>query len=392
MYRNAGTDFPLEKLRSVELQEALTLATWAYYEDTQLVTKNLDELDYTLLTHSLSSRPGNVAYFVAVSPERKQLVVGVRGTSTLEDILTDCCGRPVPLEEDEDDSIRIEVQAAVPNTVLVEDGDVEIVSGHERILLENSDDEGDNYVRCHEGILISSRRMVDQLEPLIGDLIRNCGYRLVLCGHSLGAGAAALAALMLRSRFPELTDQPGRVQVYAFAPPPILDHDSAIAAASFCTSVVNNADMIPRCGLSNLAVLLECLRRIHERLVEEGMNPTGPRSTAAFLQKLSQGISGDLLMTASELNETIREAHENVELRNPAHLYIPGRVLLVYNPWIGNDDEDDFTTDPESISWMCTETDGTAAVFRTLEVDGPRLFTDHVTSSYFEALAMDYSF
>jgi hypothetical protein len=97
-------------------------------------------------------------------------------------------------------------------------------------------------------------------------------------------------------------------------------------------------------------------------------------------------------MTASELNETIREAHENVELRNPAHLYIPGRVLLVYNPWIGNDDEDDFTTDPESISWMCTETDGTAAVFRTLEVDGPRLFTDHVTSSYFEALAMDYSF
>ena len=89
----------------------------------------------------------------------------------------------------------------------------------------------------------------------------NAGYRLLLCGHSLGAGAAALAAALLRLRFPQLfptvtADDQGKarqnkVHVYAFAPPPVLDHDSAVAASSYCTTIINNADIIPRCSLVN---------------------------------------------------------------------------------------------------------------------------------------------
>ncbi|XP_071461799.1 diacylglycerol lipase-beta-like [Marmota flaviventris] len=37
-------------------------------------------------------------------------------------------------------------------------------------------------------------------------------YRLVVVGHSLGAGAAALLAIMLRSSYPQ-------VRAYAFSPP-----------------------------------------------------------------------------------------------------------------------------------------------------------------------------
>ena len=37
-------------------------------------------------------------------------------------------------------------------------------------------------------------------------------YRLVIVGHSLGAGAAALLALMLKSPYPQ-------VRCYAFSPP-----------------------------------------------------------------------------------------------------------------------------------------------------------------------------
>jgi hypothetical protein len=391
MYKSSGKPFPMRRLQSPEFQDTLNFATWAYYDDSQLLQDKLDQFDYTLLSHNLASRPGNVAYFLAVSPQQKQLLVGVRGTSTIEELITDCCGRAVPLEEDsEDDAFRIEVQVAMPNSVhLAEDGEVEVISGHERIMLENHDDEGDNFVRCHEGILISSRKMVNKIEPLIVDLIQECGYSVMLCGHSLGAGAATLAGLILRSRFPELAVDNQRLQVYAFAPPPVLDHDSAIAAASFCTSVVNNADVIPRCSLYNLQVFLECLRKVQQRLVKEEMNPTGPVSTAAFITMLSQGTSGSLLMTVEEWNETVRVAHDRIALRKPEHLYIPGRVILLYNPWVGEDDDED---DDEYLTWICTETDGTAAVFRTLEVDGARLFTDHVTSSYFEALGMEYDF
>jgi hypothetical protein len=389
MYQRVGRSFPIQDLHSAEFQSALDFSTWAYYDDTEILTQKLEERGYILLAHNGSSRPGNVAYYVAVSPEQKQVLVGIRGTSTLEELLTDCCGRAIPLQDrtTSDDSLRIEVEASKPNTVLAEDdGDVEVISGLERIVCEDHDEEGDNFPRCHEGILISARRMVDKIQPILRSWIRNGDLRFVLCGHSLGAGAATLAALILRSRFPELDE---RIQVYAFAPPPVLDHDSAIAAASFCTSVVHNADMIPRCSLSNLAVFVECLRAVHERLAEKGMNPTGPLSTAAFVHQLSQGTNGELLLTASELNETVQQAHDRVALRKPEHLYIPGRVLLVYNPWTMTPGKDSELPAPVL---KCIETDGTAAIFRTLEVDGPRLFTDHVSSSYYEAMGMDYQF
>ena len=60
------------------------------------------------------------------------------------------------------------------------------------------------------------------------------GWKLVLTGHSLGAGVAALLALKLRPRFPTVP-----IKCWAFCPPgglvtPGLSH----AMEPFCTSVV----------------------------------------------------------------------------------------------------------------------------------------------------------
>jgi hypothetical protein len=415
-FRSRGVPFPIEELQTEEFQQALSFATWAYYEDSEFLKAKLDGYNYSLLEHSRSSRPGNVAYFVAVDPEQKQILIGVKGTSNLEEIITDCCGRAVPLYDiiEEGNKRRVEVTAASPHSghSSLEDGSiVEVVSGHERILVEDHDDEGDNYIRCHEGIMISARRMVDKIQPLVEDLIRECGYSLVFCGHSLGASAATLAAILLRSRIPQLakdaSDQ--RVRVYAFGPLPVLDHDSAVAAASFCTSIVNNADIVPRSSLANLMVFMEFLRDIHVRLLEQGINPTGPQSTAAFLKKLSQGAGGDLLMTPEEMHVAIRKAHSDVELRDPDHLYIPGRVILAFNPWITEEKDDDTDYGGSFLStsasgglsvsaaskprpYECTMVDGAAAGLRNFEIDGARMFTDHLTSSYYELLGMEYSY
>ncbi len=57
-------------------------------------------------------------------------------------------------------------------------------------------------------------------------------YRIVACGHSLGGGIAALLAMMLRQRAPE-------VKCYAFAPPGgLLSPAAAAAVKPFVTSVV----------------------------------------------------------------------------------------------------------------------------------------------------------
>ena len=490
LYKSAGmTVSPQEVLyNNVELQESLHFAAWAYYEDTAKLEAKLEEIDFVLLEHTMevsmmsvspsSERlPGTVDYYVALSTKRKQLVVGVKGTSTLEELLTDCCGKAVPLHSGLNNhysrsssclsdscrsnssphdtmgaaASRVEVIAKQPNMIeATSDGSdiVEIVSGHERISVEDHDENGDNYARCHEGILISTRKMLNKIQPLIERYLvdmndsnnaESGGYRLLLCGHSLGAGAAALAAALLRMQlpklFPSLTTseeqqrRPSKnaVHVYAFAPPPVLDHDSAIAASSYCTTIINNADIIPRCSLVNLLVFMEFLRSIHERLEENGMNPTGPVTTTAFLKKLSQGTSSienaDLLLTMEEAHTAMKNAYDTVELRHPDHLYVPGRVLLAYRPWCeGNrksgtvetnemdtvqqtsKDNDaslpDSPTPPNDFEELtmptpefeCTVVDGAAPVLRIFEIDGMRMFTDHVTSSYYDLLGSEYNF
>ena len=46
--------------------------------------------------------PGRVGYFVAVSHVQRTLLIGMKGTSTLEELLTDCCGRAVRVDLDND--------------------------------------------------------------------------------------------------------------------------------------------------------------------------------------------------------------------------------------------------------------------------------------------------
>ena len=68
----------------------------------------------------------------------------------------------------------------------------------------------------------SARAIADHASPFLSDLISGAastsagaacqGYRLVVTGHSLGAGVAAIVGFMLRPRFPDL-------KVWAFSPP-----------------------------------------------------------------------------------------------------------------------------------------------------------------------------
>jgi len=397
IYESAGNALDLSTLRSSEIQNALKMATFAYYEDSKMLTEKLHEIDYTMLHHKLIGiRPGRVAHYIAVSPIKKQVVIGLRGTSTLGDLMTDCCGHAVPLKDNDSigDKVRVEIKAAVPNIVMMgsQEDTMEVISGHERIVLEDHDDDGDNFIRCHEGILISARNVLEEIESTLRPLIE-CDYRVVLCGHSLGAGTAVLVATLLRSKYPELFLKSGQIHAYAFGAPPVLDHDSAIAACSYCTSIVNNADLISRLNICNLAVSLACLRKIQDKLAENQMSPTGPVTSVTFLNKIAEGTGGTPLMTLSELDETISEAHDNLALRKPEHLFVPGRVLLVYNPWLDDSESHEDGSDSNIDKHLkCVETSGTSPVFQRLEIDGLRCFTDHLTSSYYEILGMQYEF
>ena len=66
-------------------------------------------------------------------------------------------------------------------------------------------------------------------------LRRNPGYSLALCGHSLGAGIAALLSLLWQRRFPSAGVA---VHAFAYAAPCVVDLRTAREAAHCVTTVV----------------------------------------------------------------------------------------------------------------------------------------------------------
>ena len=404
------------------LSKMLDLATLAYYvDDETYLREQLATSHFDLQGGYIPTRPGSVGYYWAESSllsssssseaekEETTLLIGIKGTTSLEELLTDACGRSVsyhgPTGSDNSTThsshTRIEVQAQKEDSVLLSDNNdqvdnVEIVSGHERIIVEqehgNNDDSDsslDYHVRCHQGILIAAQRLFQQIEPLIHEqVVLNKNGRLLLVGHSLGASTACCLALLLRSRYPQLalTDE-SKLRVYAFAPPPVLDHDSAIAASSYVTSVVHESDLIARSSLVNVAVLLELLQTISTQiLIPGGMAPVSPSGTAALLRQLTTGDKATPFWTRDELYEAMARAEQRVEVRHPNHLYVPGKLYFLDGASNQSNQGQTTTTTTTRSRYSCHLMDVTTPTLRTIELNGYRMLGDHTTTAYRKAL------
>jgi len=153
-YAESGTnvDNPKEVLDGMD--EYFEYADWAYNEfgEGKSLKDCLAAKGYSLLRHDLTTLPGHVAHYVAVSPERKEALIGIKGTSGFEDMITDCCGDAV-CHKFEDGPF-------------VEGGRTEIM--------------------CHEGILLTSKRLADDLQTFVDKVLLPTGYTIKVVGHSLG--------------------------------------------------------------------------------------------------------------------------------------------------------------------------------------------------------------
>lgn len=154
---------------------------------------------------------------VFANDQERELIVACRGTLSLDDCVTDATARAAPIEPDF-------APAAVTN----------------------SSDKHQYF--AHSGILrvaIHVKRLVWRYiaEALDGE---RAGYEIVVVGHSLGAGVAALLALSLKQRYPS-------TRCLAYAPPgALVDPLLADSMSQFCTSFVVGDDVVPRLGLAAL--------------------------------------------------------------------------------------------------------------------------------------------
>ncbi|XP_054684099.1 diacylglycerol lipase-alpha isoform X2 [Grus americana] len=227
-------------------------------------------------------------FYVAVDHDKKKVVISIRGTLSPKDALTDLTG----------DAERLPVE------------------GHHGTWLG------------HKGMVLSAEYIKKKLEQemvLSQAFGRDLGrgtkhYGLIVVGHSLGAGTAAILSFLLRPQYPSL-------KCFAYSPPGgLLSEDAMEYSKEFVTAVVLGKDLVPRIGLSQLEgfrrQLLDVLQRSNKpkwRIIV-GATKCIPKSELPEETEENSVTSNRLWTHPSDLT---------IALSASTPLYPPGRIIHV---------------------------------------------------------------
>ncbi|KAL4240298.1 hypothetical protein ACF0H5_001091 [Mactra antiquata] len=243
-----------------------------------------------------------IPFFVCIDRLQQKIVIAVRGTLSLKDVITDLTAEYDPIEID-----------GLENCV------------------------------AHRGMLQAARFVqstLDRLKILEQAFDRAQGAKIVITGHSLGAGTAALLAILLKPRYPDLV-------CFAFSPPGGL---MSLSASKYCQdfvcSVVLGKDIIPRLGIHTMEDLkTNLLKTIHDSdspkykllasgvwqiicgLKESSDNESSEQPLLSGMQRSSSYINRN----GSNLENALHEAQRNNEHCKISHpqMYPPGQILQI---------------------------------------------------------------
>ena len=98
---------------------------------------------------------------------------------------------------------------------------------------------------AHSGMLKSAQNLSADVLPLIQNLLSRSKYKnfkVVLTGHSLGAGVAGLMTAIWKTTHPRIYQ---RTQCYGYGMPAILTASVGKSIADHCTAVIIGGDMVP---------------------------------------------------------------------------------------------------------------------------------------------------
>lgn len=268
------------------------------------IRKRLHTNDDDILDLQLENRAvGNVPYFIALDYRKQCIIVSIRGSSTIQDAFTDMittaaplatllavgglfgtpikptctsqrAGAPTKCETSKahtDSVAKPEAGAAAATTVNVSPPSEAVPQaapesatapnsresrspGWQQALAMSStanktgarefDDLTYPGGYAHRGVLLSAVRLLECIRDkgvLAEAVKRRPNWDIVITGHSLGAGLAALLAMALR---PELGD---RISCWAYCPPGgLVSVEQAINMSGYVTSVLHGKDPVSR--------------------------------------------------------------------------------------------------------------------------------------------------
>ncbi|XP_056633606.1 diacylglycerol lipase-alpha isoform X2 [Diorhabda sublineata] len=243
---------------------------------------------------------GQTPFFVALDYGRKKIVISIRGTLSMKDILTDLNaeGETLPLNPPKEDWLGHKgmVQAA-------------------QYILEILDEEQ-----------LVERAWAHNPERGTRE------FELVIVGHSLGAGTASILGILLRQRQPTL-------QCFCYSPPGgLLSAPAVDYTKEFTVSVVVGKDVVPRIGLYQMETLRTDLINAIKRSVDPKWKTI---SCSVLCCGCSQPTSAVELSTGEkDVTEYMRSKEKaraisihpsdcTIALSSHPPLYPPGRMIHI---------------------------------------------------------------
>ncbi|XP_054762727.2 diacylglycerol lipase-beta-like [Lytechinus pictus] len=224
-----------------------------------------DEED--LLYVSFKNKIFQSPFIVVLDHTCKSVVIAIRGTLSFRDMLTDVSA----------DAERLDKE------------------GHE--------------IYAHRGIANNSKYILNKLSELniLEDAFHQYpDYKLVVSGHSLGAGVAAVLSILLREKYPE-------IKAYAFSPPGgLINAEGVLYSQSFVTAVVLGEDIVPRMSMCTL-------KQLRDQLIEVIKSCPVPKYRVIMrgLWYTCRGLPDNLPLSVNEMD------HEDGLCCNPREPLLP---------------------------------------------------------------------
>ena len=249
--------------------------------------------DYEVIYATYHVAIGEPPFFVALDYDKRSIVISVRGTLSLHDIITDLNaeGELLPTEPVHDDWL-----------------------GHKGMV------EAAVYIRDK----LKSEDILNRALNYAPDR-GSQSFQIVLVGHSLGAGTAAILSILLKQEHPDLV-------CFAFAPPGgLLSVPALEYTKEFIISVVLGKDVVPRLGLHQMETLRFDLINAIKQCSEPKWKIIGQSALCCCPCKHTS-IEIDPQISCSQKELSSHPIDDSIALTVHPPLYPPGRIVhLVRN-------------------------------------------------------------
>ncbi|KAI8111811.1 hypothetical protein M9435_004310 [Picochlorum sp. BPE23] len=259
------------------LQQYRDFACFAYdYTNDDALSKALEDKGYSLIGAKYKPElmpSGSPAFFLAANNADRELMLCIRGTFSAEDVFTDLFANGASFGE-----------------------------------------EG----TAHTGMLRASEYCAKRFSTLFQNFVSDSAHNsIVLLGHSLGAGVAALLCLKLMDQGIDSS----RLRCYAYEPPACMAENLAKKLSSVTLSLVHNDDIVPRLAVTPFLNLLKDLSDFDWRLETKD-----DENMPVLLRMFTSLVQAPDDNTAPEDVQKPVQKQQNVSDYDPV---VPGRVVYL---------------------------------------------------------------